>query len=47
VVAHVECRIVQTHEAGDHVIHLGEVDAAALYDPRPLLFFQGRYGRLA
>jgi hypothetical protein len=29
------------------VIHLGEVDAAELYDQRPLLFFQGRYGRLA
>jgi len=45
--AHLECHIVQTHEAGDHVIHLGEVDHAEARDAAPLLFFQGRYGKLA
>jgi flavin reductase (DIM6/NTAB) family NADH-FMN oxidoreductase RutF len=44
--AHLECRIVETHEGGDHVIHLGEVDHAEVRDGRPLLFFQGRYARL-
>jgi len=45
-IAHVECRIVETHEGGDHVIHLGEVEHAEVRDGRPLLFYQGRYGRL-
>jgi 3-hydroxy-9,10-secoandrosta-1,3,5(10)-triene-9,17-dione monooxygenase reductase component len=44
--AHLECRIVETHEGGDHVIHIGEVEHAELHSGRPLLFFQGRYGRL-
>lgn len=44
--AHLECRIVETHEGGDHVIHLGEVDHAEVRDGRPLLFFQGKYARL-
>ena len=44
--AHLECRIVETHEGGDHVIHLGEVDHAEVHDGRPLLFFQGKYARL-
>ena len=43
---HVECRIVETHEAGDHVIHLGEVEDAAWRDGRPLLFFRGKYRQL-
>lgn len=43
---HVECRIVETHEAGDHVIHLGEVEHAESADGRPLIFFRGRYRRL-
>ena len=43
---HVECRIVETHEAGDHVIHLGEVEAASGADGPPLVFFRGRYRRL-
>ena len=40
---HIECRIVDTHEAGDHVIHVGEVEHAECQPGRPLLFFQGRY----
>jgi flavin reductase (DIM6/NTAB) family NADH-FMN oxidoreductase RutF len=45
-IAHLECCIVETHEGGDHVIHLGEVDHAEVHDGRPLLFFQGKYARL-
>ena len=44
---HLECRIVDTYEAGDHVIHMGEVEHAEWRDGRPLLFYRGRYGRLA
>jgi flavin reductase (DIM6/NTAB) family NADH-FMN oxidoreductase RutF len=43
---HIECRIVETHEAGDHVIHIGEVESAETRDGQPLLFFQGRYRHL-
>lgn len=45
--AHLECRIVQTHEGGDHVIHVGEVTHASATGGDPLLYFQGRYRRLA
>jgi flavin reductase (DIM6/NTAB) family NADH-FMN oxidoreductase RutF len=44
---HVECRIVDTHEAGDHVIHLGEVEHAEAADGRPLIFFGGKYRQLS
>jgi flavin reductase (DIM6/NTAB) family NADH-FMN oxidoreductase RutF len=43
---HVECRIIETLEGGDHVIHIGEVQHAEAREGRPLLFFRGRYGRL-
>lgn len=46
-IATLECRIVETHDAGDHVIHIGEVVHAAAGGGCPLIFFQGRYGRLA
>ena len=44
--AHLECRIVETHEGGDHVIHVGEVEHAEAHGGRPLLFYQGKYERL-
>jgi len=43
---HIECLIVETHEAGDHVIHLGEVQDACTTDGQPLLFFRGKYRQL-
>jgi flavin reductase (DIM6/NTAB) family NADH-FMN oxidoreductase RutF len=45
--AQVECCIVQTHDGGDHVIHVGEVKHAEARGGRPLLFFQGKYRELA
>ena len=42
-----ECRIVETHEGGDHVIHMGEVEHAESGGGRPLLFFQGQYRQIA
>ncbi len=44
--ASIECHIVASHDAGDHVIHLGEVDRTRTADAEPLLYFQGRYARL-
>jgi len=46
ILGHLECRIVETHEGGDHVIHVGEVEVVESRGGRPLLFFQGRYRQL-
>jgi flavin reductase (DIM6/NTAB) family NADH-FMN oxidoreductase RutF len=45
--ANFECRRHAMHDAGDHVILVGEVLRAA-FDPRrdPLLYFRGKYRRL-
>jgi len=44
---HIECRITETLEGGDHVIHIGEVQHAEASDGRPLLFYRGKYRHLA
>jgi flavin reductase (DIM6/NTAB) family NADH-FMN oxidoreductase RutF len=42
-----DCRVVAAHDAGDHVIYVGEVEAAEYADDRePLLYFDARYHRL-
>jgi 3-hydroxy-9,10-secoandrosta-1,3,5(10)-triene-9,17-dione monooxygenase reductase component len=43
---HVECRIIETIEGGDHVIHIGEVEHADAHDGRPLIFYRGKYRHL-
>ncbi|HET7603865.1 MAG TPA: flavin reductase family protein [Gemmatimonadales bacterium] len=45
-VAHIECRRVATHAAGDHTILLGGVVGGAAHDGRPLLHFRGGYASL-
>jgi flavin reductase (DIM6/NTAB) family NADH-FMN oxidoreductase RutF len=48
IVAWIDCDLYAVHEAGDHYIVLGEVDALGLERPHePLLFFQGGYGRFS
>jgi flavin reductase (DIM6/NTAB) family NADH-FMN oxidoreductase RutF len=42
-----ECRIVERHAGGDHRIVVCEVLAAEVADGDPLLYFRGRYARLA
>ncbi len=42
-VAHIECRRVAWHEAGDHAICVGEVERAGRGSGRPLLYFRGGY----
>lgn len=44
--AHLECRRVAWHEAGDHGICIGEVERAALGVGKPLLYYRGDYIRL-
>lgn len=46
--AHLECRIAERISGGDHIIVIGDVVAGEVVrDARPLLFYGGRYGRLA
>jgi flavin reductase (DIM6/NTAB) family NADH-FMN oxidoreductase RutF len=44
--AYLECRRVARHEAGDHIIFIGEVEAASAQRGHPLIFFRGGYGQL-
>jgi flavin reductase (DIM6/NTAB) family NADH-FMN oxidoreductase RutF len=43
-VASLDCRVVAAHDAGDHVIYVGEVEAASVSDRAPLLHFRRTYG---
>lgn len=44
--AHVGCRVVDVHPAGDHVLWIGEVEHLDHRDGEPLLFYTGRFGTL-
>jgi flavin reductase (DIM6/NTAB) family NADH-FMN oxidoreductase RutF len=46
--AHLECRIVEHHDAGDHTIFVAEVERGAPSDGggRPLLYYRGGYAQL-
>jgi flavin reductase (DIM6/NTAB) family NADH-FMN oxidoreductase RutF len=44
--AHLECRVVAAHPAGDHTIYVGEIVAMATRPGRPLTYWQGQYRRL-
>ena len=46
-IAWLECRSEQRIAAGDHVLFLARVEGLGARAGRPLLFFRGRYGRLA
>jgi flavin reductase (DIM6/NTAB) family NADH-FMN oxidoreductase RutF len=43
VAASFECIRSQTHDAGDHLVLIGEVLRYSRYDRQPLLFVKGRY----
>ncbi len=43
-VASLDCRVVEAHDAGDHVIYIGEVQALRVSDREPLLYLRGSYG---
>lgn len=45
-IAHLDCRQVARHEAGDHAIHVGEVEWARCDQERPLLYYRGGYAQL-
>ena len=43
-VASLDCRVVAVHDAGDHVIYIGEVQDLRVSDREPLLYLRGSYG---
>ena len=48
VIAWIDCTLYAVHEAGDHYIAVGEVQALDIArDTKPLLFFRGGYGQFA
>jgi flavin reductase (DIM6/NTAB) family NADH-FMN oxidoreductase RutF len=44
--AHLGCRVVDVHRAGDHVLWIGEVEYIGHRDDEPLLFYTGRFGTM-
>lgn len=47
VLAWVDCTLLAVHDAGDHELVLGRVLDLGVSDGEPLLFYRGRFGRLA
>jgi flavin reductase (DIM6/NTAB) family NADH-FMN oxidoreductase RutF len=45
-IAHLECRVVERHEGGDHHIVIGAVEHARPRQGRPLIYFRGGYTQL-
>lgn len=45
--AYAEFRVADTHEAGDHVIVIGEAVASEINDGAPLGYFRGKYTGLS
>jgi flavin reductase (DIM6/NTAB) family NADH-FMN oxidoreductase RutF len=47
VLAHLECSVVKTFEAGDHTVLIGEVRRAGYGEGKPLVYFNSSYQTLA
>jgi len=45
-VASFDCRVVAAHDAGDHVIYVGRVDAVVTGEGAPLVYWSGAYRSL-
>ncbi len=45
-VSTMDCRVVDTLDAGDHVIYIGEVDAAQFTERPPLVYLRAAYRSL-
>lgn len=44
--AHIECKVLQHHDAGDHALFVAEVERAEPRHGRPLLYYRGGYAQL-
>jgi flavin reductase (DIM6/NTAB) family NADH-FMN oxidoreductase RutF len=40
-----DCRVIAIHDAGDHVLCVGEIEQIQINEGDPLVFFRGGYGR--
>jgi flavin reductase (DIM6/NTAB) family NADH-FMN oxidoreductase RutF len=45
--AYVDCRVVEIVPGGDHEIFVGEIVAGEAHEGHPLLYYSGKYRRLA
>jgi flavin reductase (DIM6/NTAB) family NADH-FMN oxidoreductase RutF len=43
VLAALDCRVVAAHDAGDHVIYVGQVERAEVFPGEPLVYHGGAY----
>lgn len=41
-----ECRLVNQYDGGDHTIFIGQIENSNVCDGKPLLYFDGAYGKL-
>ena len=41
-----ECRIVNTHDGGDHTIFVGQIEKSRISDGKPLIYFHGNYRKM-
>ncbi len=39
-----DCRVVAMHEAGDHILCVGEIESVLVNEGEPLVFLRGSYG---
>lgn len=44
--AYLDCQVVQAIHSGTHMIYIGLIEAAAVHDTAPMLFYRGRFSRL-
>ncbi|MDX2274606.1 MAG: flavin reductase family protein [Hyphomonadaceae bacterium] len=47
VLARLACTVHATHEAGDHIIIIGQIEAAEHTSGPPLVFYASKFGRFA
>jgi flavin reductase (DIM6/NTAB) family NADH-FMN oxidoreductase RutF len=38
-----ECRLVNSHDNGDHTIFIGQIEKSNISDGKPLVYFHGNY----
>lgn len=46
VPANLECRLINSHQSGDHTIYVGEIERATINDGNPLVYWHGNYRKL-
>lgn len=44
--ANLECRLVNSHDSGDHTIFVGQIERATMIHGNPLVYFHGNYRKL-